>query len=190
MRPFLKWAGGKGQLLDEIRKYYPFGNNKITKYAEPFVGSGAVLFDILNYYDLKEIYISDINKELINTYNVIRTNLEELVNLLSKYQKQYFSFNKDERKNYYVSQRDRFNELKINGNKSENIEKAALMIFLNRTCFNGLYRVNAKGLFNVPIGSYAKPLICDEENLRLVSLALQKSKYSLWRLPRSSEFYR
>lgn len=174
MRPFLKWAGGKGQLLDEIRKYYPFGNNKITKYAEPFVGSGAVLFDILNYYDLKEIYISDINKELINTYNVIRTNLEELVNLLSKYQKQYFSFNKDERKNYYVSQRDRFNELKINGNKSENIEKAALMIFLNRTCFNGLYRVNAKGLFNVPIGSYAKPLICDEENLRLVSLALQK----------------
>lgn len=173
MHPFLKWAGGKTQLLDEIRKYYPFITKNITKYAEPFVGSGAVLFDVLSHYTLKEIYISDVNRELINTYTIIRNNINELVELLTKYQKKYWEMNSSEQKEYYLKQRDRFNDLKINGNTNENIEKAALMIFLNRTCFNGLYRVNTKGLFNVPIGSYKKPLICDEENLRVISEKLQ-----------------
>lgn len=172
VKPFLKWAGGKGQLLKEIEKYYPF-NDKITKYAEPFVGGGAVLFDILSKYDLKEIYISDINAELINTYRVIRNDIEELIGLLLQYQSEYIPLDKEERKSYYMAKRERFNDLKVNGDESANIEKAALMIFLNKTCFNGLFRVNKRGLFNVPIGSYKNPLICDEDNLRAVSEKLK-----------------
>ncbi|MBQ8004192.1 MAG: Dam family site-specific DNA-(adenine-N6)-methyltransferase, partial [Oscillospiraceae bacterium] len=166
VKPFLKWAGGKGQLLKEIEKYYPFGRGVITKYAEPFVGGGAVLFDILSKYNLEQIYISDINTELINTYIIIRKHIEKLIVLLEKYQSEYIPLEIEDRKLYYMAKRDRFNDLKVNGNEAENIEKAALMIFLNKTCFNGLYRVNKKGLFNVPMGAYKNPLICDEKNLR------------------------
>lgn len=173
VKPFLKWAGGKGQLLSEIEKYYPFKNG-ITKYAEPFVGGGAVLFDILSKFDLKEIYISDINAELINTYRIIKENVEQLISLLEILQKEFIPLNTDARKIYYVAKRERFNDLKANGNETVNIEKAALMIFLNKTCFNGLYRVNKKGLFNVPMGSYKNPLICDKDNLRAVSEKLQR----------------
>ena len=173
VKPFLKWAGGKGQLLNEIEKYYPFDCSSITKYAEPFVGGGAVLFDILNKYDLEQIYISDINAELINAYVIIREHIDELIGLLTKYQSEYVPLETENRKSYYMIKRDRFNVLKVNGNEAENIEKAALMIFLNKTCFNGLFRVNKKGLFNVPMGSYKNPLICDEKNLRAVSDKLQ-----------------
>ena len=174
VKPFLKWAGGKGQLLKEIEKYYPFESCKITKYAEPFVGGGAVLFDILSKYDLKEVYISDINAELINTYKIIRDNVNELVALLKRYQAEFIPLNTDKRRTYYNKKRERFNNLKVNDDADENIEKAALMIFLNKTCFNGLYRVNKKGLFNVPMGSYRNPLICDGNNLRAVSEKLQR----------------
>lgn len=173
VKPFLKWAGGKGQLLTEIEKYYSFENGKIIKYAEPFVGGGAVLFDILSKYDLEEVYISDINAELVNTYRIIRDDIDELVTMLM--QDEFVLMNTNERKIYYISKRERFNDLKINGNEAIiNIEKAVLMIFLNKTCFNGLFRVNKKGLFNVPIGSYKNPMICDESNLRAVSKKLQK----------------
>lgn len=175
VKPFLKWAGGKGQLLHEIQKYYPF-NNGITKYAEPFVGGGAVLFDILAKYDLREIYISDINAELINTYTIVRDNVDDLIEMLYTLQKGFITLDTENRKNYYAEKRDRFNSLKVNDDINENIEKAALMIFLNKTCFNGLYRVNKKGFFNVPMGSYKNPLICDEENLRKVSQKLQNVK--------------
>lgn len=173
IKPFLKWAGGKGQLLCEIEKYYPFENGKITKYAEPFVGGGAVLFDILSKYDLEAVYISDINAELINTYRIIRDDVYELIGMLMAMQNEFLSMSIDDRKTYYLSKRERFNYLKVNGNESINIEKAVLMIFLNKTCFNGLFRVNRKGLFNVPMGSYKNPIICDEENLRAVSEKLQ-----------------
>lgn len=173
VKPFLKWAGGKGQLLPEIEKYYPFADKKITKYAEPFVGGGAVLFDVLSKYELKEVYISDINAELINTYRIIRDNIYELISMLATMQSEFVPMDTEHRKVYYLSKRERFNDLKVNGNESVNIEKAALMIFLNKTCFNGLYRVNKKGLFNVPMGSYKNPLICDEENLREASVKLQ-----------------
>lgn len=174
IKPFLKWAGGKGQLLTEIEKHYPFEDGKITKYAEPFVGGGAVLFDILSKYDLKEVYISDINDELINTYRIIRADIDELVAMLMVMQSEFVPMDTERRKIYYMTKRERFNGLKINGN--ENIEKAALMIFLNKTCFNGLFRVNKKGLFNVPMGSYKNPMICDVENLRAVSEKLQNVK--------------
>lgn len=169
VRPFLKWAGGKGQLLNKIELIYPFDEN-ITKYAEPFVGGGAVLFDILNKYDLNEIYISDINSELINTYKVIQNNIDELIYLLWEYHNEYIYLDDEDRKMYYNYKRDLFNEMDTT---LDSIRKAALMIFLNKTCFNGLYRVNKQGLFNVPMGKYKNPCICDEENLRNVSAKLQ-----------------
>ncbi|MDO5018171.1 MAG: Dam family site-specific DNA-(adenine-N6)-methyltransferase [Lagierella massiliensis] len=174
IKPFLKWAGGKGQLLKEIEKYYPFDNENFTKYAEPFVGGGAVLFDILSKYDLKKVYISDTNAELINTYRIIRDDIDTLVSMLQVMQDEFITMDKDDRKVYYMAKRERFNDLKINGDEDVNIEKAVLMIFLNKTCFNGLFRVNKKGLFNVPMGSYKNPMICDENNLREVSKKLQK----------------
>lgn len=173
VKPFLKWAGGKSQLLSEIEKYYPFSDGKITKYAEPFVGGGAVLFDILSKYDLEEVYISDINAELVNTYCIIRDDIDELIAMLMTMQNKFVPIDTENRKAYYLAKRERFNDLKANGNENINIEKAALMIFLNKTCFNGLFRVNKKGLFNVPMGSYKNPMICDEENLRAVSKKLQ-----------------
>ena len=173
VKPFLKWAGGKSQLLREIENFYPFADGKITKYAEPFVGGGAVLFDIISKYDLEEIYISDINKELMNTYCVVRDDIDELLEMLYKFQEEFIQLDTDNRKEYYLKKRERFNALKVDEKSNDNIEKSAIMIFLNKTCFNGLYRVNRKGLFNVPMGSYKNPLICDEKNLRAVSEKLQ-----------------
>lgn len=174
VKPFLKWAGGKGQLLSEIERYYPFEDGSITKYAEPFVGGGAVLFDILNKYELDSVYISDINAELINTYRIIRDDKDALIDMLYTMQSDFISHDAERRKLYYMSKRERFNDLKVNSEKNISVEKAALMIFLNKTCFNGLFRVNKKGMFNVPMGSYKNPVICDEENLRAVSEKLQK----------------
>lgn len=174
IKPFLKWAGGKGQLLREIEKYYPFENGDITKYAEPFVGGGAVLFDILSKYNLESIYISDINAELINTYRTIRNDIERLIDITYKMQNIFVPMDVEQRKAYYLEKRGRFNDLKANTDERNNIEKAALMIFLNKTCFNGLFRVNKKGMFNVPMGAYKTPMICDEKNLRAVSEKLKK----------------
>lgn len=189
VKPFIKWAGGKGQLLSEIRKTYPQGLGKhITKYAEPFVGGGAVLFDILSNYALKEIYISDVNAELINTYRIIRDNVSKLATHLYKLQSEYIALSIDNRKLLYNKKRDRFNDIKINGDENINIEKAALFIFLNKTCFNGLYRVNKKGLFNVPMGAYKNPKICDEENLTNISFALKNVKMVCVDYKKSSEF--
>lgn len=176
VKPFLKWVGGKGQLLKEIENFYPFDNKNITKYAEPFVGGGAVLFDVLSKYDLEEVYISDVNEELMNTYRIIRDDVDELIELLAKYQNEYVPMDKEKRTEYYLEKRSKFNEIKINGNEQLNIEKASLMIFLNKTCFNGLYRVNRKGLYNVPMGGYKNPCICDVKNLRNVSKKLQNVK--------------
>ena len=188
VKPFLKWAGGKGQLIKEIEKYYPFENVKINKYAEPFVGGGAVLFDILSKFDLDEIYISDINAELINTYIIVRDYIDKLIHLLISYQEDYVPLDTDNRKKYYIAKRERFNDIKVNGNEADNIEKAALMIFLNKTCFNGLYRVNRKGLFNVPMGACKNPLICDEKKLRAVSEKLQNVKIVCEDYKKSDDF--
>ncbi|WP_338958182.1 DNA adenine methylase [Fusobacterium nucleatum] len=175
-KPFIKWVGGKGQLLSEINKLYPveLGKN-INKYAEIFVGGGAVLFDILSKYKLDEVYISDKNLELINTYKSIRDNVDILIKSLKGMEEQYIPLNNENRKDYYYKKREEYNSLKINS-EVNNIEKAVLFIFLNKTCFNGLYRVNKKGEFNVPMGAYKKPKICDEENLKNVSLTLRNVK--------------
>ena len=173
-KPFLKWAGGKSQLLYEIRKYYPF-NDTINKYCEPFVGAGAVLFDVLNNYDLKEVYISDINKEATNSYKVIRDDVDGLIEILVEFQKEYQDLNHEQRKIIYYKNREEFNILKLSKN-SNNLRKAALFIFLNKTGFNGLYRENMSGEFNVPIGSYKNPKILDRENLINVNKKLQNVK--------------
>jgi len=171
-KPFTKWAGGKSQILREIRAKYPVElGGRINKYAEPFIGGGAVLFDILNNYVMDEVYISDINQELIHTYITVRDRVDELIQILQDYENKYLSIDTDERKIMYYENRDKFNKLKLGRSKTS--ELAALFIFLNRTCFNGLYRVNAKGGFNVPQGRYKNPCICDEVNLRNVSEKLR-----------------
>ncbi len=169
-RPFIKWVGGKKQLLEEIREKYP---SEIEKYCEPFVGGGAVLFDILSKFKPSQILINDINKELINTYSQIKNNCEGMISQLSEIQAIYKNHSVEENKEFFYEKRARYNELKVNGNDAENLEKAVLFIFLNKTCFNGLYRVNSKGLFNVPFNSAKNPLLCDEENLRACSKLLQ-----------------
>lgn len=169
LKPFIKWAGGKGGVLEEIHKRYPeeFGT-KVNKFVEPFLGGGAVLFDILSNYQLKEIYISDSNFELINAYKVIQQNVEKLISLLKKIEDEYIHLDDEKRKIYYYEKRERFNKYILKEIKDD-IEGAALFIFMNRTCFNGLYRVNKSGLYNVPMGSYKNPKICDEENLINIS---------------------
>ena len=145
-KPFIKWVGGKSQLIEEIREKYP---SKIEKYCEPFVGGGAVLFDVLSHYQPKTVLINDINKELINTYAQIKNNCPEMITQLSKLQNIYKNHSLEENKVFFYEKRTRYNELKINGNEAENLEKAVLFIFLNKTCFNGLYRVSMKKLLSI-----------------------------------------
>ena len=174
IKPILKWVGGKTQLLADISNAYPDGfGDTINKFVEPFVGGGAVLFDVLSKYQLEEVYISDINAELINMYIMVRYHIDELIEILSAYQQDYIALDTEGRKDYYYNKRDEYNLLIQNGQSQEGVESAALFIFLNRTCFNGLYRANKSGLFNVPTGDYANPLICNEANLRAVSEALE-----------------
>ncbi len=172
-KPFLKWAGGKSQLLIEIAKRLPpdFKNSMYT-YIEPFVGSGAVLFWLLsNYPQIKKAIINDINSDLINTYRVISLHPTELIEILKIFQNEYHDreINQEKKVEYYYQKRQLYNS-----HKNDDITQAALFIFLNRTCFNGLYRVNKDNNFNVPIGSYKKPKICDSENIMNVSKVLQK----------------
>lgn len=172
LKPFLKWVGGKGQLINELEKFLPVDGEKLLKkYAEPMVGGGALLFSILSKYDFEELYISDINAELINSYIVVRDNIDLLVEKLTEMQAVFLPMNENGRKYFYYNARDKFNALQLSQETA--VDKATLFIFLNKTCFNGLYRVNKKGQFNVPMGAYKNPTICDESNLRNISNALQ-----------------
>lgn len=175
-KPFLKWAGGKGQLLNKFKELYPqeLINGEVKIYIEPFVGGGAVLFDILQNYQIEKAYINDINKELINCYRCIKADLKEVIKQLDILKKEYLT--SEDRTNYFYKVRDRYNEIHLN--EHYDFEKCADFIFLNKTCFNGLYRVNKDGKFNVPHGKYKNPLICDKENLRLCSNLLQKVEIS------------
>lgn len=177
VKPFVKWVGGKGQLKDKIIEKFPKDfEKKITKYAEPFVGGGAILFEVLSKFKIEEVYISDININLINTYKVIKDRVEELILNLEAIEEEYIQLDNEKRKEYFNLKRKMYNDLKITNSEELNLEKAVLFIFLNKTCFNGLYRVNKKGEYNVPVGSYKNPCICDKENLKSVSLLLKKVK--------------
>ena len=169
-KPFLKWAGGKTQLISEIEQNLP--NSTFNTYIEPFVGSGAVLFWVLGEFtQLEQAVVNDINEDLINTYKSIQSTPKELISVLEILQNEYHSLeNTDNKKQeYYYQKRELFNN-----RQQDRVTHSALFIFLNRTCFNGLYRVNRKNEFNVPMGSYKKPTICDHSNILAVSEALQK----------------
>lgn len=166
-KPFVKWAGGKRQLLPIL------GNNlpaSFGRYFEPFLGGGAMLFHILTVHSNHACSVSDINHELILAYTTIRDRVDELICSLNIHKKNYF----ENPESYYYKVRDGYQ-----ADEADDIQKAARLIFLNRTCFNGLYRVNSKGKFNVPLGRYVNPNITDEENLRIVSQILQSPRLSI-----------
>ena len=178
IRPFVKWAGGKGSLIPQLNKFYPYElkNGVIGRYIEPFVGGGAVLIDILQKYDIKEAFAFDINKDLINSYNVIKNNVDELITILKEIETQYLKLEKEGRKKYFYIVREKYNNYTIEENETK-LQRAAQFVFLNRTCFNGLYRVNKSEKFNVPIGSYKNPTICDEQNLKNLSKLIQNVQF-------------
>jgi DNA adenine methylase len=157
--PFVKWAGGKGQLLPELDKLIP---RQFNRYFEPFLGGGAFFFHMMSRARFNAC-LSDTNAELITTYKTIRDNVNDVIQLLQTYEteyKKYPPYSKEQQK-YYFQLRDVRNNIK----SSNAVEIAALFNMLNKTCFNGLYRVNGKGEFNVPPGKYKNPLICDPDSL-------------------------
>jgi DNA adenine methylase len=167
--PFVKWAGGKTQLLPELEKYIP---DNFTRYFEPFLGGGAFFFYLVSSKQLKfTTYLSDINKELINAYRVIKDDVEALIDILKIYEKRY----KANPNEYYYKLR-----AQQQVNSLTDVESAARFITLNKTCYNGLYRVNKDGIFNVPIGRYKNPMICDSKNVRNVSIALRHTNARLF----------
>ena len=172
-KPFVKWVGGKRQLLSEIAtEVSPLMCDRgITRYAEPFVGGGAVLFWILeNFPQIRQAIINDINPDLTMAYMTIRDNVGDLILTLVELQAEYHALTShDAEQEYFYRKRERYNSKRL-----DPVENTALFIFLNRTCFNGLYRVNAKGEFNVPCGRYSKPQICDSATLLTDSTLLQK----------------
>ena len=172
-RPFVKWAGGKRSLISQLEEQLPadFDKWKDVTYIEPFVGGGAMLFYMLQQYpNIKHAVINDINSDLTTCYQTIRDNTEELIKSLREIQEAYYSMQTEEtRKEFYLTVRDRYNEKDLDA-----IENTTKFIFLNRTCFNGLYRVNKKGLFNVPFGKYSNPQICDETTIRADSELLKR----------------
>ncbi len=156
-RPFLKWAGGKGQLLPELIARLP---EDFAAYHEPHVGSGALFFELATHGALSQVYLSDANPSLIDTYLAVRDHVEDVISTLRKHQK------KHDRDYYYLVRAIDPSRLPLAG-------RAARVIYLNKTCYNGLYRENRRGQFNVPFGRYQNPTICDAANLRNVSRVLQ-----------------
>jgi DNA adenine methylase len=180
-KPFLKWAGGKSQLIQQFERFFPgeLKDGKIRRYFEPFVGGGAVFFYLMSKYgqNIEFKYISDINEELILVYRVVQSDVEKLITRLKRLQSSYLKRDEEGRKDYFHQVRDDFNK-NHNGFDFDNpspawIERAAQIIFMNKTCFNGLFRVNRSGHFNVPFGRYKRPKILDEENLRKASELLK-----------------
>lgn len=171
-KPFIKWVGGKSQLIPQLEALLPsnFTSWHNVTYIEPFIGGGAMLFYMLKTHsNITRAVINDINADLTTCYLTVRDHPNELIKSLRQIQMQYHALlDEDARRDYYMAMRDRFNTKAL-----DPIENTCLFIFLNRTCFNGLYRVNRKGLFNVPFGRYDNPMICDEETILSDSLLLK-----------------
>lgn len=172
-KPFVKWVGGKSQLLEQLEALLPvdFDKRQNITYIEPFVGGGAMLFYMLQAHpNIKSAVINDINSDLTTCYEVVKNSPKHLIESLSEIQEQYYSFLDEEaRKDFFLACRDRFNTKSL-----DKIENTTLFFFLNKTCFNGLYRVNKSGKFNVPFGRYSSPTICDAETILADSKILQK----------------
>lgn len=172
-KPFIKWVGGKGQLIEQLTNLLPkdFRCWKDTTYIEPFVGGGAMLFYMLQHFpNIKHAVINDINTDLTTCYQTIRDNAEELILSLKDIEEYYLSIKEEEeRKSFFMSVREQYNQKNL-----APVDNTTKFIFLNRTCFNGLYRVNKSGLFNVPFGKYKNPKICDPQTIRKDSELLQR----------------
>jgi len=164
LKPFLKWVGGKGRVISQLEKYFP---SEYGSYFEPFVGGGAVYFDI----EAKIATINDINKSLVGAYINIRDHVDLLIKELTDLQQRYYSLDEDKQKQMFYEIRDEYNDIR----DKSSLKKSALLIFLNKTCFNGMYRENRSGKFNVPFGKHQKPTICDENNLRHVANRLKNT---------------
>lgn len=181
-RPFIKWVGGKKQLLEQFDNYYPKEIKKgtIKKYIEPFLGGGALFFAVAQRFNIENAYLSDLNRDLILTYQVIQQKPDELLDFLESYQKEYDFTEQEKRNDLFLAIRKHFNSqrFEINYKKlSDNwVSRAAQFIFLNKTCFNGLFRLNSKGEFNVPYGKYKTAMIFDVPNILAVSQVLQKAE--------------
>ena len=173
-KPFLKWAGGKRQLISEIESRLPPNISEISTYVEPFIGGGALLFHMLENYDFKKIHISDINLELVLCYRQLQSSVEDVISSLEKLIDN-FPDETEARSDFFYNIRELWNSnLDIESmNDGEKSERVAQMIFLNKTCFNGLFRLNRSGKFNVPTGRYKKPSFPSSEALKEVSVALQ-----------------
>lgn len=184
--PVLKWAGGKGQLLPVLRERFPsqLASGEVHTYAEPFVGGGAVFFDLIQAYPhLERVFLYDVNQELVILYTVLRDDPDALINELGRLSDAYASLDAEEREQFFYGTRkiynDRREELTVERYDPGWAVRAAQTMFLNRTCFNGLFRVNSKGEFNVPFGRYANPLILNEERLTAASRVLQMAEVRL-----------
>lgn len=186
MKPFLKWAGGKTQLLEKINQELPNDINRYSRYVEPFIGAGAVFFKFIKEDKFEEYIINDINEKLINLYIVIRDNLEEFIIEISKLKEEYLALDDVGKSELFYDIRDRFNR-----NEEGNVKLAVHFLFLNKTAFNGLYRENSKGEFNVPWGKYKNPAFFDEGQLteisRLLNLKNNEGKYRVKILNRKFE---
>jgi len=194
-KPFLKWAGGKGQILNEIESRLPNSIKKskiIDSYIEPFVGGGAVFFHLINNYNVKESVLIDNNRELIIGYMAIKFNYKELISKLSSLEKSYHQKSEEDRKSFFYKQREAYNKQMLDFNYDNYndswINRAVHLIFLNKTCFNGLFRQNKTGEFNVPFGRYKNPRICDTENIIQVHNSLQNTKIILGDFTDSEKF--
>ena len=172
-KPFIKWVGGKSQLIAQLDMQLPadFGNWENVTYIEPFVGGGAMLFYMLQRYpNIEHAVINDINPDLVTCYRTVRDNPKQLIESLANIEMAYLALETEERrKDFFMAVRERYNEKNL-----DPIENTTKFFFLNRTCFNGLYRVNKKGLFNVPFGKYSNPTICDPETILKDSELLQR----------------
>ena len=172
-KPFVKWAGGKGSLIKQLIECLPqnFDEQQNVTYIEPFVGGGAMLFYMLTHYsNIKRAIINDVNEDLINCYLLIKENPTKLIVLLRNIKDEYYNLDTIEKKmRYYYRIREKYNNDEL-----ATVERSACFIFLNKTCFNGLYRVNTSGKFNVPFGKYERPNICDEELIMVDHKVLQK----------------
>ncbi|ACX73439.1 DNA adenine methylase [Methanocaldococcus vulcanius M7] len=177
IKPFLKWAGGKTQILSQIDENLPndLKEGKIKKYIEPFVGAGAVLFYLLQKYKFKDVVINDNNEDLCLCYKIIKNDVDGLIDELLSLKNEFIKLSDKKRREFYYNVRDEFNKNK-NKDDSDEVKRVAQFIFLNKTCYNGLYRVNKKGEFNVPYGRYKNPKIFNEENLKNVSKLLKNVK--------------
>lgn len=179
-KPFLKWAGGKTQLLSELERRLPDSikkQKKIERYVEPFVGGGALFFYLKKEYELEQTFLCDINRELIIGYKVIQNNPKELIDILEEFEYKYLEKTEKWRENFYYEIRENYNKQIMNFNyknyNKEWIKRTTFLIFLNKTCFNGLFRQNRSGEFNVPFGRYKNPTICDKKNIIEVNKALE-----------------